>query len=550
MLSVNCRLSLCSQVVFSLWALSWLAIAVEGHKCVHDKIVKRVSPLRQAPQSDSGKSSLLLRDRERMLEAASNSVFRPIKIAFDFSNIESLNADTQAFIKDVLLVQTDRRFQSFLKVNGPTVIPAFTETGCDQMMKIPSSYAKTQTTADLLIFVGAENVEENYVAYASPCLLNGYNSRPNVGIVMINLKILQIYQDAIEKFVSVLLHEIIHILAFSPSLFEHFPITQAKTVVTQSRSTSIGSIQLSKIITPGVVSGGKKHLGCTSFDGIFVENEGGSASVGSHFEKLIAGNDLMTAEENGRMVLSLWTLNLLNDCGWYMVDLTKAENLDWGKNQGCGFLDAKCNTRFPNFCSTEGKMACSEDYIVKQMCLKQSFSDGCLIKENPGAPDCSSFYGAQKTALYESFGATSRCFGVNLNGQTTVGCYSSFCDSGVVKIKISNTTLSCNKTGDSLEYQKLKIVCPDANDFCSRMSKSCKNDCSGRGKCLESQECFCDFFTEGSDCSNTRTCALNPAMCSKIEKVSQELNSTISAGLWIVKSVLALKLLVFSQALK
>ena len=36
----------------------------------------------------------------------------------------------------------------------------------------------------------------------------------------------------------------------------------------------------------------------------------------------------MTAQGTGRMVLSFWILNLLNDFGWYQVNFSKAEALD------------------------------------------------------------------------------------------------------------------------------------------------------------------------------------------------------------------------------
>ena len=78
---------------------------------------------------------------------------------------------------------------------------------------------------------------------------------------------------------------------------------------------------------PGLVAAGIKHYGCTSFTGMFLENEGTEASAGAHFEKIMAGNEVMTAQATGKMVLSFWTLNLLNDCGWYKIDFSKAENL-------------------------------------------------------------------------------------------------------------------------------------------------------------------------------------------------------------------------------
>ena len=74
--------------------------------------------------------------------------------------------------------------------------------------------------------------------------------------------------------------------------------------------------------------------------------------MGSHFEKSHYGNELMTSQSTGNFVLSRLSLAFLEDTGWYKVDYSTANSFEWGKDQGCGFLDAKCNTVYPEFCQT------------------------------------------------------------------------------------------------------------------------------------------------------------------------------------------------------
>ena len=54
------------------------------------------------------------------------------------------------------------------------------------------------------------------------------------------------------------------------------------------------------------------------------------------------------------MSTSNLTLNLFNSSGWYEVNFSMAENLEWGKNKGCEFVVNKCvinkQKAFSEFC--------------------------------------------------------------------------------------------------------------------------------------------------------------------------------------------------------
>ena len=52
-------------------------------------------------------------------------------------------------------------------------------------------------------------------------------------------------------------------------------------------------------------------------------------------------NDIMNAFLNpSENVISVFTLALLKDTNFYAeVDLSKAQNIFWGKNKGCQFLN-------------------------------------------------------------------------------------------------------------------------------------------------------------------------------------------------------------------
>jgi proprotein convertase subtilisin/kexin type 5 len=54
-------------------------------------------------------------------------------------------------------------------------------------------------------------------------------------------------------------------------------------------------VENTKIVTPKVVATAKKYYNCPTVDGMELENEGGSGSRGSHWEKSILMNEFMTA---------------------------------------------------------------------------------------------------------------------------------------------------------------------------------------------------------------------------------------------------------------
>ena len=50
----------------------------------------------------------------------------------------------------------------------------------------------------------------------------------------------------------------------------------------------------------------------------------------------------MTASSIKDSRITEFSLALLEGTGWYQVDYTLAENVTYGKNKGCSFLDGLC----------------------------------------------------------------------------------------------------------------------------------------------------------------------------------------------------------------
>lgn len=74
---------------------------------------------------------------------------------------------------------------------------------------------------------------------------------------------------------------------------------------------------VTEIRSPKVVAHARDYFKCSRLSGVEIENNGGSGSAGSHWERVILGNEMMTASEIDSSVFSKFTLALLEDTGWY-----------------------------------------------------------------------------------------------------------------------------------------------------------------------------------------------------------------------------------------
>lgn len=74
---------------------------------------------------------------------------------------------------------------------------------------------------------------------------------------------------------------------------------------------------------------------------MYLENQGGGGSMGSHWERDLLGNEFMTASINyGTYTISEFTAALLLDSGYYAeINSNLLMPVYWGKNKGCDFFN-------------------------------------------------------------------------------------------------------------------------------------------------------------------------------------------------------------------
>jgi len=133
-----------------------------------------------------------------------------------------------------------------------------------------------------------------------------------------------------------------------------------KKVVRRGKETSI-------LVLPKLTALAKEYFGCDSMEGVEMENQGGSGSLGSHFEHRMIRDDLMVSHMSANSQFTEFLALLLEETNWYRVDRKYVGKSITGYKAGCQFLDQKCVTSYDSssktaqvvnnldFCSQIGK---------------------------------------------------------------------------------------------------------------------------------------------------------------------------------------------------
>ena len=439
--------------------------------------------------------------------------YTPIKIGMDYTSFEkpsSMSTETFNDIKSII-DETTQEFAKFLKVQHVNI----DLSGADDKIKqgcevdsLGSDYANFLINNDLIVFpTFSTELGSSVLAAAGYCLSINVNSRkrPIAGILLINQTLSFEKQNTKEYMKSLLLHEMTHILVFSPNLMKDLGLT------TTSGSTTY-------VNSNNVVIKARQHFNCATITGVPLEDQGGQGSAGSHWEARYMLGDYMISTSYLDNVISDITLALFEDSELYEVEYYSGGLFKYGKNKGCAFLNNKCiingNPISEEFCVTPLQPMCTQSRTAKGYCAIYQYSsipssyqyfsnpryggflpvNYCPVANsgysdniyNPtnckiGASSLASEYG-------ETIGSNSFCFLSSLlpsssSRNTTYQsiCYRVTCNSSSkqVIVHIGSSTVTCGTNGGTVNNPsgfKGSITCPKYTDICDAENNSVCND--------------------------------------------------------------------------
>ena len=116
--------------------------------------------------------------------------------------------------------------------------------------------------------------------------------------------------------------------------------------------------------------------------GAIMENDGGTGTAGSHFERRYFLYEVMTSGVINSYRISNFSFNVLEASGWYMPNYTYAEPFYFGQGEGCNFINENCtaaNNDFSEFCSvaSRGCTAAVEEVVLVHLTLDQMDASIC-----------------------------------------------------------------------------------------------------------------------------------------------------------------------------
>jgi hypothetical protein len=446
--------------------------------------------------------------------------YTPIKIGYDFTTLKrpsSMTTSTYSLVKS-LLQQTRVEFSKFVQVQHTNFDLSGRADDIKELCEldtIGAGYADFLVNNDVIIFPQFDSdLGSNVLAAAAPCIVTNSN-RPYGGVLYINTNLNFNKGNTNQYLKNILLHEITHILVFHPYFFTALKLNQTE-----------GSN--SYIISPKAIAKAREHFDCSSITRIPLENQGGTGSVGSHWESRYMLGDYMISTDYPDQAISDITLGLFEDSGFYKVNYYSGGLFKFGKGKGCEFFNKDCieneKATFEEFCDTANAAMCSSSRTLKSSCYLTTYTSSIPTAYQyfsdprkggfPAADYCPVPYQAHSSSTYfsnhcqigssslsseynEKIGFDSFCFMSSILPSSSTAstsqipiCYEVRCDAdnNQFTVTIGSSEIACPTDGGTVSAPSGftgSIVCPKYSDICL----------SDGSVCNEMFSCFTNLAT-------------------------------------------------------
>jgi hypothetical protein len=528
-------------VVACLLLGATLAKKDHKHKCVHDSIDHH-------PVPDNVTAGNRLLTEMRSLQGPT---WNPLRIYVDYSAlaVQNVSANFAGYIQSIFIPNVVNFFQqAILVVQNPGVnmtVPAGFQ--CNTWTVINP----VNVAADLVIWITTINdPTATYVAYSSSCMQSSINNRPNAAQINLNLYYFDLTGSDPEY--MAVKHEFTHALGFSKTFYQYFVQSGTTTplgLVNSAQNMTIRGGNVTAIVTQAVLAQAQQYFNCSNLTAVELENEGQTASIGSHWDSRSLQDDVMVASNYPITYYGEMTAAFLNGTGWYQVDMDMINKTQFGRGKGCGFMQNLCinnNTFAPvsaEFCTGLGGKGCTNDGRFKAICSYttgtpaqaqwnyfnnntmgfDTHTDNCPVWVGYTSGDCRVPANNKPTPLFvESYGFYGRCVAGTFSvakyanpyaTKPATACFETHClynftsSSYTLTINIGGVqNITCPQAGSTnftltgvVTGYNGSIICPPAQQVC--VHPICPNLCSGNGQCWDGR-CICNSPFTAVDCSS------------------------------------------------
>lgn len=405
------------------------------------------------------------------------------------SDLPLLTSSLRSYLNS-LLDQAKDLFQTSLRVipvNGSLQLTGSSSPqGLSGGVYVSSEYTNGVPDTDVVIFVTARPIVQSGGTTSTLAVARVVQEdqigRPIMGHLNINPGGIDVAAAMFKRNFGVVIHEMTHALGFTIGKLRNVnphPITGITNIVTPIRlnvAANDTANDRNVVTSPRVVEWARNYFGCSTVRGVELENQGGSGTELSHWEKRTVFNEYMTGTASRNPVFSELTLALLEDAGWYVANYSRAGQLLWGHGMGCDFTNRGCDKWPKNpgyFCSENNAKGCTADYQAKGSCQIGTgtvSTDYQYFPDNPtkvgfyDLPDfCPVTWGFENGWCFDSnavssslvdkgevFGENSRCFDSSLvkdlplGGGSDATCYETYCTApNELRLKIGDYWYLC-----------------------------------------------------------------------------------------------------------
>jgi len=262
-----------------------------------------------------------------------NEEYPRMRILANYDPLDNAPSSFRAYIKNELAPPVLDFLSTALRVKYPVVgkLKADSNKMCD--VRTPSEL-KSGVEADYFMIFDSRSEDSSTVASSRACQTASGTKRPLVGYTNFNRQMLKEANGDVllhEKNIYLLIHEIMHTLGISKNAYDSYIDERGRTRRGHIKTKKIAGTTHTLIDVPPLTERLRKHYGCPSLEGAIMENDGGSGSAMSHFErKFFVYETMASGGIFGRRVTE-FSLGMLEGSGWYVPDYNYAEPISMVK---------------------------------------------------------------------------------------------------------------------------------------------------------------------------------------------------------------------------